>query len=145
MRALSKNLIVVVIVSVLVVAALVAGVLVLDPPSEERLRRLDERRSSDLHDLSFAVDRYWSREGVLPSSLTDLLDDISSDRLHDPEFGNLYEYRILDAGAYELCADFARENRQQHASRLRGFWWHSAGVECFRLEPQDIDRPIERR
>ena len=50
-----------------VVAAVVAGLWSIGPPSEQRLRRLDERRVSDLTQLSQAVHWYHTERRALPA------------------------------------------------------------------------------
>jgi len=79
--------------TVVVLAAVIAGILLIGSPAQERLRRLDERRISDLREISFAVDAYWTREDVLPASLEELGNDERIVReLADPVTGAPYEY-----------------------------------------------------
>ena len=65
--------------------------------------------------------------------------------LLDPETARPYDYEILDAAAYALCAQFARDSSDEERQLLRDspgnggyadFWSHTAGRYCFRLEPQ---------
>jgi type II secretory pathway pseudopilin PulG len=60
------------IVFAVVVGAIAGGFFLLGTPSEERTRRLDERRLSDLRRLQLATDLYWTRNGRLPLTLDDL-------------------------------------------------------------------------
>lgn len=146
MRKPSKNIIVASVVVALVVAAVIVGVILLDSPAQERLRRLDERRVSDLRELSYAVDVYWTREGSLPSSLEDLSNEERVVReLADPETGNPYEYRVLGDKAYELCAVFARDTAtDEREAPFRSLWSHGPGRQCFQLEAKDVNRVIDR-
>ena len=93
-----------------VVVAVVSGLIVLGPPSEQRARRLDDRRVEDLHGITCAVDLYWTRHGRLPAFLDELSGEsgvnISS---HGPRTTQLYEYRVLGDKTYELCAHFQRD------------------------------------
>jgi len=108
---LSKNVIVASVVVVLVVAAVIVGVIMLDSPAQERLRRLDERRVDDLHQLAYGVDIYWTREGHLPASLAELSEEERIVRdLADPATGQPYEYRVLGYKTFELCAVFTRDS-----------------------------------
>ncbi|MCK5245715.1 hypothetical protein KAJ02_09325 [Candidatus Bipolaricaulota bacterium] len=143
---LSKNVIVASVVVVLVVAAVIVGGILLDSPAQERLRRLDERRVSDLRELSYAVDVYWTREGNLPSSLEELANEERIVReLHDPETGDPYEYRVVGYYSYELCAVFALDMAIDDRDYLyRSLWLHGSGRECFQLEAQDVNRVIDR-
>lgn len=128
-----------------VVAAVVAGLMVLPTPGEERSRRLDERRVEDLRGITRAMDLYWTRHGRLPTSLAEL--SAESDvtvSTHDPSTGQDYDLRPQDAATYELCADF------EQASAVSGdpagnprdmsedFWSHGVGRRCFRLETQEV-------
>jgi hypothetical protein len=60
------------IVSLVVLAAIVAGMVMLGSPSDERARRLDERRVSDLAGIRNAVNFFSDRNGRLPASLDEL-------------------------------------------------------------------------
>ena len=42
-------------------AAVVAGILVVGSPAEERTRRLDRRRVEDLAAMASSVDLFWTR------------------------------------------------------------------------------------
>ena len=143
---LSKNVIVALVVVVLVVAAVIVGVILLDSPAQERLRRLDERRVDDLHQLAYGVDIYWTREGHLPASLAELSEEGRIVRdLADPETGDPYEYRVLDDKTFELCAVFTRDSGTGGRDIPdRSFWLHGPGRQCFKLEAQDINRVPDR-
>ncbi|MFC2095816.1 hypothetical protein ACFLSW_05210 [Candidatus Bipolaricaulota bacterium] len=144
---LSKNIIIAFGVIVIVVAAVIVGALLLDSPAQERLRRLDERRVSDLAELGRAVSVYWTQEGSLPSSLNEL----TRDRefyvdLSDPETGNPYEYRVVDDTTYELCAVFARETGNGDRNVPYGYlWFHGSGRQCLQLEAHDVNWVQEYR
>jgi len=134
------------ILIVAVVSSVIAGIFLLGPPSEWRLRLLDERRASDLRELSYAIDEYWTRVGMLPVSLDELSwEDEWLPELVDPETGKPYEYRMLSSRTYELCAEFARETdidgRDVPSQYL---WFHGSGRQCFQLEAHDINRVMER-
>lgn len=135
---------------VLVVTATVVGAFfVLDSPAEERRRRLDEQRVSDLSAISQAVDAYWTREGTLPADLDDLAGwegfDVSAT---DPVTEAPYGYRVTGETTYELCADFATEapgregrDRQRFVIRRHNVsWHHPAGEHCFELEVEEVGR-----
>jgi len=146
-RRSGKIIIVGSVVTVVVVAAVIVGIILLDSPAQERLRRLDERRVSDLRELSYAVDVYWTREGHLPASLAELSEEERIVRdLADPATGQPYEYRVLDDKVYELCAVFARNTASDERDiPYRIFWFHGTGRQCFQLEAHDVNRELERR
>ena len=128
-----------------VVVAVVGGLIVLGPPSEERTRQLDERRTEDLRGITRAVDLYWTRHGRLPASIKDLSGESGLKvRARDPGTAQTYELRVLDAATYELCASFERTSTGPGDSASRtpdvseDFWSHGVGRRCFRLDAQEV-------
>ena len=137
----------IVAVAAIVVTAVIGGIVLLDSPAQERLRRLDERRVDDLHQLAYGVDIYWTREGHLPASLAELSEEerIARD-LADPATDQLYEYRVLGDKTFELCAAFARDSGTDGRDIPdRSFWLHGPGRQCFQLEAQNVNRVPEMR
>ncbi|MFQ5737884.1 MAG: hypothetical protein ACE5JX_02645 [Acidobacteriota bacterium] len=148
-----------------VVVAVVSGLIVLGPPSEQRARRLDERRVEDLRGITRAVDLYWTRHGRLPTSLDELLRESGVNiNSNDPSTTQLYDYRVLGDKTYELCAHFQRDSPEpsQPVSKPKeravislddldslpvpatppdkGFWSHGAGRQCFQPEVEEVLR-----
>ena len=147
-----------------VVAAVAVGLVFLGNPAQERERRIDDRRAADLHGIAVATDLYWTRHGRLPASLDDLAAEpglrVST---RDPTSAEMYGYRALDDGRYEVCATFAAESAgptgstpilqrscqgchgpgSPIASRvddpaaahlgLRDLWAHGSGRQCFQM------------
>ncbi|MYH08984.1 MAG: hypothetical protein F4143_02255 [Gemmatimonadales bacterium] len=147
-----------------VAAAVALGIGFLGSPAEERERRVDDRRLADLHEITAAADLYWTRHGRLPASLDDLAAEPGLNiSTRDPTSSEIYEYRALDDGRYEVCATFAtdaggatgsssivqRSCQGCHgpgspiAGRLddpvaahvafRDLWAHGAGRHCFQM------------
>ena len=146
--------------AILVVAAAVGyGIYLVGSPAGQRSLKFDERRVSDLENISYAVDAYWDRTKGLP----DTLEGLKGPRyfvqsIEDPETGAPYEYRVIDGANYELCAVFNAASAQEekgfprlYSARMAE---HAAGRVCFQLEaeahgdgkpreaPGDI-RPVE--
>ena len=147
-----------------VVAAVAVGLVLLGSPAQERERRIDDRRAADLHAIAAAADLYWNRHGQLPASLDDLAAEpglrIST---RDPTTSEMYGYRVLEDGRYEVCATFAEESggptrslpimertcQGCHAPGsplatrtddeatarvgLRDLWAHGSGPQCFEM------------
>lgn len=147
-----------------VVAAVVVGLVLLGNPAQERERRIDDRRAGDLHGIAAAANLYWARHGRLPASLDELAAEpglrIST---RDPTSSEMYGYRVLDDGRYEVCATFAAESGGPSGSTsilerscqschalgspiatgvdepvaahlgLRDLWAHGSGRECFEM------------
>jgi hypothetical protein len=135
-----------------VVVAVVGGLIVLGPPSEERTRRLDERRTEDLRGITRAVDLYWTRHGRLPASIKDLSGESGLKvSARDPGTAQTYELRVLDTATYELCASFERMSTEP--GNLTGrtpdvsedFWSHGVGRRCFRLDAQEVPAREKRQ
>jgi len=144
-KAINASSVVAITLIVVVVAVVIVGVILLDSPAQERLRRLDERRVDDLRSISAELDFYWTREGTLPSSLEELSNEAGVFiELHDPETGQPYEYRVLGSNTYELCAQFSRDTAEEQGHFYRDYWSHGPGRQCFELEAQDVERVIDR-
>jgi hypothetical protein len=118
-----------------VVAAVAAGLWSIGSPSEQRLRRLDERRVADLTQLSQTV--YWHQDqrDALPSSAAELVDGRRLSRLPlDPSTEEPYEYRVTGERKFEVCAVFDRASPPEDA---KDFWYHDAGRRCFEFDVPD--------
>jgi hypothetical protein len=126
---------VVIVIAVLsVLSALGGGFYLIGPPAEERVRRLDSRRQTDLQRLRLAVDLYWTRQRRLPATLEELHREAGTNiYARDPQSGELYEYAVKGSDAYELCAEFARES-----DGPGDFWSHAAGRQCFEVRAKQI-------
>jgi hypothetical protein len=122
-----------------VVAAVVAGIIMIGSPTEERVRLLDERRVQDLGRIARASDLYWTRHDRLAASIEELTAEPGTDLdPSDPSTGSPYEYRPIDARMYELCAAF--ESDSTEARRGAGdFWSHGSGRQCFRREARKVE------
>ena len=125
-------------VSVVVVASVVAGLIVVGSPTQERKRKLDTRRVTDLQALAGALDTYWTRHGALPGDIHAVEEEVLLQPLTDPESGAAYTYRMTGEQSFELCASFhtdatdASPVRPKPTSRF-GTWAHGQGVCCFAL------------
>lgn len=116
-----------------VAASIVAAIAVIGAPSHQRAKRFDERRVHDLTVLHNAIERHGRSEQRLPNTLAELRrpDGNAFDRT-DPQTGQPYDYRVLDARRYELCATFATERTTRDASESHlDEWLHPAGRHCF--------------
>jgi hypothetical protein len=129
------------LVLVVVAAAIAGGFFLIGPPSEARLHRLDDRRVSDLRELSSAVNVYWTRKRQLPSSLDATMAELYGGRPPvDPDTTEPYGYRAIDGNRYELCAVFDRASQDGAVARGDPFWSHTAGRQCFALDAKDLTK-----
>jgi hypothetical protein len=116
---------------VVVVTAVVIGIVMLGPPGEERARRLDQRRATELQGIGVRVDAYWTMKGHLPASLEEVSKESGvSVSASDPVTGAPSGYRVVDDKNYELCAIFDRPSSQRFAF-AGDVWTHGAGPRCF--------------
>ena len=124
-RALAGALVVV------VAAAVATGIVIIGSPGEERTRRLDTRRVSDLQQISQSVEVYHTRHQRVPASLDELSQEPGLAIVaRDPVNGQPYGYRSVDSDSYELCATFDRETTEVRSD----FWSHGSGMQCFKLK-----------
>ena len=129
MRLFEKGWMLGVALSLLVTAAVVRGLFMIGPIEEQRNRKFDDRRLSDLQRIASSVEFYYRTHDELPDSLGVLatLPGGSVPRM-DPESGKPYRYRRISADSYELCATFALASDESMPLR----WAHKAGPACFR-------------
>ena len=116
------------------------GLMLVGTPAQQRLLQFDERRISDLQQITFAIDSYWERSKELPEVLEDLRDArYYVQSITDPKTGEPYEYIILTEDTYQLCAIFETDTASsQYQEKPRAFseelWNHGIGRACFTLE-----------
>jgi len=95
------------VISAVVVASIVIGFFVIGSPAEQRARRFDEQRVSDLQVLQSQIVNYWIQKQALPASLNNLEDSISGFIIpRDPDSYASYEYAVQSPLSFELCATF---------------------------------------
>lgn len=129
----------------IVTASIIAGFFIVGSPQEERLRRFDERRVSDLQQLQSAVINYYLAKDTLPQNFIELSANASIPR--DPETNMLYEYIITNKETFSLCATFALPSLPENGSYPipkspygtidETNWDHGTGHACF---PKKIDK-----
>lgn len=116
-------------------AAVAGGFRLVGSPAEARLRRMDDRRVTDMRQIASAIDLYRTRTGQLPSGLDDVrVTGAWQVPPRDPETGAAYEYRVLQPLRYELCATFDRAAGSPDGWGTVTFWAHAAGRQCFPIE-----------
>jgi type II secretory pathway pseudopilin PulG len=139
MMRLSRPQLLAGLLALVVVVAVVAGIVVVGSPAEQRTQRLDERRVGDLASIAQAADLYWTRHAQLPTSLNELtIEPGTRLRANDPETNAPYEYQRLDASSFEVCAQFQRQSQQDSVAEDR-FWLHGTGRQCFRRKARTVD------
>jgi hypothetical protein len=127
------------IVAVLVIVFIGYGIVLTGTPGQQRQLQFDQRRISDLQQISYAVNAYWQSSEKLPAGFDDLKNQLYSyiQSVTDPKTQVAYEYRVLGDKTYELCATFETDSSKT-AARLKAqvpfseqSWDHAAGRVCF--------------
>lgn len=135
------------VVIAVVVIAVGSGFFFIGSPVHERARRFDERRIHDLQMLQSEIINYWRFKNVLPRNLDALKDAIRGfEPPQDPETNAPYEYRVMGALSFELCAAFNRTSEENNSGVPKPApepyghnWEHAAGKACF---TRMIDRDL---
>jgi hypothetical protein len=120
------------------VVAVIAGLAVIGSPTEQRLKRLDKRRLTNLQSIAREIDSRWQDQKSLPRDLEALGQSRAWLVLSDPVTGVPYEYRVTGNGTYELCATFetvVTEHRDER--KYSRFWDHGRGRHCYLLDARD--------
>lgn len=136
----------------IVAISVVGGFFVVGSPFEERIRRFDQKRISDLQFIQSEIVNYWISKEKIPATLALLKDDIRGIAIpRDPETGTEYEYRTLEEMKFALCATFSRPSSAIESTTPRPAlepyagienWEHGEGRICFeRTIDPDIYRP----
>jgi hypothetical protein len=140
MRKLTTNQFFGTIVTLIMLAAVVAGLVIAGSPHDERMRKADQQRVSDLQQISYSVEAYMNTNGELPPSLEELARSPNTyiASILDPRTRLPYTYRRGENGQYTLCATFETDSDsgpdQPARPQPNGFWTHGVGERCFTLE-----------
>ena len=145
----------------IVAAAIVAGFFAAGSPRQERLRRFDDQRVSDLQAVQSQIIYYWQNKEKLPVRFQDLKDPISGFApAKDPETGADYAYEVKGDLAFLLCANFNQASVQSQkpvplpmmypypgGGVETGNWDHPAGYYCFErtIDPELYKLPEPAR
>lgn len=125
-----------ILASVVVTATIVVAIVVMGPPSAQRLSRLDERRVTDLGNLTQAIQDYRDAHDRLPADLSTLAAQPGSRlAIVDPGTGQPYGYAALGAREYQLCARFDTDTAatlEAPVAWAPGDWNHGVGTRCFK-------------
>lgn len=138
--------------TVLVVVVLVLGLQNSDTPQETRDMRLDDQQVQNLMDMEWRINDHFNLTKTLPENVEMLY--VGVEVPVAPEGRQAYEYNILDADTYELCATFAYASQQTGSDVTRPAmteqtesmknpytnWDHTAGQTCFERTAVDYSK-----
>lgn len=148
------------VVILIVLIAIIAGFFIAGSPKEERARKFDEQRVSNLQFIQGEIINYWLRKAALPQKLDELRDDIRGVSIpQDPENGTAYAYEMLGPESFKLCAVFNRPSLGKEFTApqpARPYyypepafsenWSHDSGSTCFdRKIDKDLYKPEKPR
>ncbi|MFZ5425304.1 MAG: hypothetical protein ACOZAO_05920 [Patescibacteria group bacterium] len=126
-----------VVVLMVITALLVGGTYIFgDSPNVKRGKELDNIRENDLNSLKFFIENYTAEHKALPKTLEEI--KVTNSTKSDPETNVLYEYKVLDATNYELCANFTfstqdSENQNNYRGAYTVPYLHDQGYQCFQF------------
>ncbi len=124
-----------------VIAAVVLGFTATGGPSTQRGIQADVQRVRDLHSIAESIRNSVLAGAPIPPTLSQVAVGNYTPRMTDPETGAQYDYRQISDVAYELCAMFAYDNREEAQHRRNNFWVHGSGRQCFQLNAKQPTPP----
>jgi len=132
------------VTATVVLVVIIAGFFIVGSPAQQRQRRFDDQRVSDLQVIQNEIVNYWVQKEKLPENLDNLKNSISGfNSPLDPETNTTYEYIIQEPLTFELCAVFKTEslvNNQNprmpeavpyYSDPYQQNWSHGVGRVCF--------------
>lgn len=143
-------------VIVIILTLLVLGFTKIGSPFQERLKRFDYQKVSDLQGIQSQIIFYWQGKERLPQKLEDLEDPISGYKVpKNPQTKESYEYSVKSDNEFELCTNFNLEGQEQFPSteipsvvsdsKNVSNWKHEAGKYCFdRKVDKDLYPPFKK-
>jgi hypothetical protein len=130
----------------LVAAVFVASFFFVESPQAARDRQHDQAVVNDLNTLDGAINNFYnSNNKKLPAKLSDLANMSTSYYLPASAFvdevsGKAYDYKVVDAVHYQLCASFKVSSKvlSQNKSYFEDArWQHDVGAKCFNRQVED--------
>jgi hypothetical protein len=102
----------------------------LGSPGTQRMIQSDLGTVRSLAELAQQIDARWASGGkVLPEDLKNFPRAATQDLAGSKSYG----YRPKSSSEYELCATFARDNRDDPAVNTADPWVHSKDDYCFQF------------
>ncbi|HSX57873.1 MAG TPA: hypothetical protein VLE47_01210 [Candidatus Saccharimonadales bacterium] len=134
---MTKDYIIISIITVIVAITLVLGFSVIGGPGAARNAKFDQTRVSDLTSLKRSIEDYYYTKHALPNSLSDVTNATSySDSLNnlkDPQTKSSYIYDPVSSTKYKLCATFDTDSTASQSSTYYTdpSFSHPKGYYCF--------------
>lgn len=135
-----------VVTLVVVIVAVVFGFFKIEAPTEVREMRIDEKQIQELSNIQYHIETFYMQHEVLPESINEAFNGVAVPVASEGRIE--YEYTVIDAKNYQLCAEFAFETKPGTGYAERpyydvsmikggGTWEHGAGEWCYeRVAPK---------
>jgi hypothetical protein len=97
------------------VLVIIGGIIQTGGPFYAKNIKLDEERLNNFNEISFEIRSIYRSSQKLPPNLEYVTENkVSAKKLkiNDPETNKAYEYKIISATTYELCANFSTDSRE---------------------------------
>ena len=128
--------------------ALISAFFFIDSPFKVRQQKDDQAVINKFSQIDSAINAYYGENGKLPVNLKDLLAGgsayyIVENDITDPGTGKIFDYKVVNKDAYELCATFKTANKEQGADKSYYFdtrWLHDSGYQCLKQRIAKIDQ-----
>jgi hypothetical protein len=132
---MNRNVLATIVATLAVIAVLILGFRFLGSPGAQRMVQSDLRTVRALAELAQQINGRWATaDKVLPADLKNF-----PNSAQEPASGKFFRYRAKSSSEYELCATFARDNRNDPAVNTGDPWIHPKGDYCFQF---DASQPV---
>ena len=116
---------------IVAIAVVVLAIRAMGTPAEQRQQRIDARRMADIDEITRTVRTFAREHDALPATLA-VVEQQPGTRLPvDPETNTPYEYAVVDARTFRLCAHFATDTAELDVAPGNAESRHGAGRHCF--------------
>jgi hypothetical protein len=108
---------------------------------------LDIQRVSNLQQLNLTIQQYYQDNRVLPADLRHLEQTASpafirDGYMYDPGTHQPFEYDVIDANNYKICATFNYSTdaiaHRIPTDTINPVWEHKRGSRCFNFNPPQL-------
>jgi len=137
---------------VLVAAVFVASFWFVESPTEARARQHDQGVVNDLNILDGAINNFYNANNKkLPAALSNLSEMsaayyLPADAFVDETGDKAYDYKLIDATHYQLCANFQVSSevlKQNKSYYIDARWQHEVGYQCFDRQVEEWGKDIK--
>ncbi len=126
-----------------------AVIILTGTPAKQKALQLDETRLSDFSSISAEINNFYYVNDKLPNSLNQLKIDAHYIRTTDPETGGSYTYKTTSSNAYELCATFSTDSKDDNRGTTSDMSYpykinrgHKKGYDCIDYSVSDSNKGI---